>query len=103
MQSYLPNDLISLLKLTRAFKKTEVQRVKIEENVEPGDGVTYWGDTGRCRVVGLCSWEMFNLRNARPYPSPILQADKGGVCQNSKAPRSLGLCQSSMVEAAGIE
>ena len=79
MQNYLPNDLISPLKLTRAFKKMEVQQVKIEENVEPGDEVTYWGDTGPCRVVGLCSWEMFNLRNARPYPSPILQVAKSYI------------------------
>jgi len=70
LQNYLPNDLISPLKLTRAFKKMEVQQVKIEENVEPGDEVTHWGDTGPCRVVGLCSWEMFNLRNALPVSFP---------------------------------
>ena len=79
MQNYLPNDLISPPKLMRVFKKMEVQQVKIKENVEPDEEATYWGDTGPCRVAGLCSWEMFNLRNARPYPSPILQDAKSCV------------------------
>ena len=29
--------------------------------------------------MGLCLWEMFNLRNARPYPSPILQATRRDI------------------------
>ena len=93
MQNDLPNDLISALKLMQGFKKSKVQQVKIWEKAEPGDEVTYWGDTGPCRVAGLCSWEMFNLRNAARIPSqffkllkaaPLAQASLNRIARGSR-------------------